>query len=84
MLDRNILVEYHSSMIKDEKILSMVKGLMKFPFPQICVHLVACDLLSALEESGYTVTDKFKALADAVVKCDNREAINIVDSMLDN
>jgi hypothetical protein len=69
-------------MIKDEVILGMVRNAMKFPGSQICTHLVASNLLSELENSGYPVTEDFKALAHAVVFAWNDVAVKLVDKIL--
>ena len=69
-------------MIPDEKIFKMIKQLMKFPYSQICIHVVASNLLSALEESGYPVTDDFKALAHAVVFAEDEEAIKLIGKII--
>lgn len=37
-------------------ILEMVRGLLRFPYPKICRHLVAAELLSALDEAGYPIS----------------------------
>jgi len=51
---------------------------MKFPFPQICVHSVAGNLLSLLEENGVEPTPDFVALARAVVRAENEDALEIL------
>lgn len=38
-------------------VIEMVKNLLRFPFPQICRHLVAAELLGALEDAGCSVPD---------------------------
>ena len=45
---------------------------MKFPYPTICRHLVAADMLSALEEHGYPVS---RRLVKAVVDADDEAAL---------
>jgi hypothetical protein len=61
--------------IPADKLLRMVRRLLEFPYPQICRHSVACDLLSLLEEHGYPVTD---ALAAAVVRADDGKALELL------
>jgi hypothetical protein len=62
--------------IPADKLLRMVRRLLEFPYPQICRHSVACDLLSLLEEHGYPVTD---GLAAAVVRADDGKALELLN-----
>jgi hypothetical protein len=59
----------------ENDILRMIYNLMKFPFPQICRHLVATDLLSLLEKHGHPVSPE---LAKAVVQADDLTAIRLL------
>lgn len=36
-------------------IMTIVRGLLEFPYPQICRHLVAAELLAALDENGHPI-----------------------------
>lgn len=58
-------------------VLEAVRGCLNFPFPQICRHLVACDLLEILERVGYVIPDD---LARAVVKADDARALPLLDA----
>lgn len=40
----------------EKDIYKMIVGLLKFPYPQICRHLVALELLSLLEKNGYEIS----------------------------
>lgn len=49
-----------------DDVLKMIRNLMKFPFPQICRHAVALDLISILEEKGWNPpNDLVKAVTRA-------------------
>jgi hypothetical protein len=61
--------------IPAEVILKQIEWLMKFPYPTICRHLVAANLLSTLEEHGYPVS---KELARAVVGADDDAALALL------
>ena len=44
----------------------LVEGCVKFPFPQVCRHLVALDLLSVMMEAGVEVPDELvKAISQS-------------------
>ncbi len=67
--------------IPDARIWMVIRRLMTFPFPQICVHSVAADLLSLLEEHGGTAIlspSKLQDLARAIVKADNESVLLIL------
>jgi hypothetical protein len=53
----------------------MVERAMQFPYPTICRHLVAADLLSTLEEHGYRMPE---GLAHAVVNAHDEDALAIL------
>lgn len=57
----------------------MIEGLLKFPYPQICRHLVAGEILDLLERNGETISN---ALAKAVVEADDFEAIKLLKEKL--
>lgn len=58
-------------------VLEAVRGCLNFPFPQICRHLVACDLLEILGRVGYVIPDD---LARAVVKADDARALALLEA----
>jgi hypothetical protein len=43
-----------------------------YPWPQVCKHLIACRILSSMEEIGFEVP---AALAKAVVEADDETAL---------
>lgn len=53
---------------------TMVKKLLEFPYPQICRHSVAYDLLSIIEEYGGDVPNE---LAQAVTQADDERALEL-------
>lgn len=61
--------------ISQEVALEMVRRLMLFPFPTICRHSVACDILSALEADGYALSPE---LAIAVTHAHDDEALELL------
>lgn len=65
----------------ERQLLGYVKRALEFPFPQICKHMVAADLLSLLEERGLPIPDE---LAKAVVQADDETAIELIDEMMGN
>jgi hypothetical protein len=60
------------------QVFRIIKRLVTFPYPQICVHSVAADLLSALEDNGLEATPDFVALARAVVRAEDEDALEIL------
>lgn len=62
-VDMNNLAEVG---IPASQVMKMIYRLVRFPFPQKCVHAVALDLLNALEENGLEPTPEFVALVRAV------------------
>lgn len=54
---------------------NMVIKLLEFPYPQICRHSVACDLLSIIEEHGGLVSNE---LAQAVTQADDEKALELL------
>lgn len=63
-----------------DQVLACIKRLLEFPFPQICRHLAACDLLDLLERNGFVLPP---GLALAVVRGSNgdAEALSIVEKI---
>ena len=47
--------------ITEADIMGLVKRYVEFPFPQICRHLVALELLSLLESKGHKLDTKMVA-----------------------
>lgn len=54
---------------------TMVIKLLEFPYPQICGHSVACDLLSIIEEYGGDVPYE---LAQAVTQADDEKVLELL------
>lgn len=48
------------------------RKVMRYPFGQVCKHLIAANMLSDMEELGFVVTYD---LACAVVRCDDEVAL---------
>jgi hypothetical protein len=57
-------------------VLSEVRWLLTFPFPQVCRHLVAGRLLDQLERHGYPLTHE---LAGAVVRAEDDDALELLN-----
>lgn len=57
--------------VPDRALLQLVEKLIDFPFPQICRHLVAHDLLQAMREAGAEIPDE---LIDAVTQAQDASA----------
>lgn len=54
----------------------MIISLIKFPYPHICKHLVACDLLSLIEEYGESMPYE---LGKAIAQADDERVIELMD-----
>jgi hypothetical protein len=65
--------------ISEKDIYKIIKKLIEFPYSQICVHLVACDLLSLLESKGHPVD---KELAKALVRAEDDVSLPLIEKML--
>lgn len=63
--------------LPQDVVLTIVKNLLRFPFPQICRHSVALDLLGALEAEGYPLS---LDLATAVCRARDDEALAILEA----
>lgn len=48
------------------------RAVLRYPFAQVCKHLIAANMLSNMEEIGFDVPHD---LAKAVVQCDDDEAL---------
>lgn len=60
-------------------IYELIKHLIEFPYPQICRHSVACDLLSLLEKKGCKIN---KELARSIVYAEDDISHKIVEEIL--
>lgn len=61
-----------------EDVLQIIKGLMKFPFAQICRHSVALDLVSALEQKGWKPPEE---LCRAICRAEDDVALNLIEKL---
>lgn len=57
-------------------IYKIIKHLIEFPYPQICIHSVACDLLSLLERKRYEID---KELARTIVFAEDNISLKILN-----
>lgn len=71
-------MQSNSIVLTDKDILRIVKNLINFPFPTICRHAVASDLLNMLEEKGWQCPQD---LAESVVKAEDQKVLNILAAM---
>lgn len=71
-------MQSNAIMLTDKDVLQIVKKLMNFPFPTICRHAVASDLLSMLEERGWKCP---RDLAESVIKAEDQKALDILTAM---
>jgi hypothetical protein len=62
--------------LSESVVFGMIASLLRFPFPTVCRHLVAADLLSALEEAGLGIPQE---LARAVVAADDENALTLLE-----
>lgn len=67
-------------MIDSVEILKIVRGLIKFPYPQICRHMIACELLGLLKDSGEDISDE---LMRYVVRADDISSYPIINEMIE-
>ncbi len=72
MMDQNSSIPVH-------EVFRLVRGLIKFPYSKICVHMVASDLLSLLEKYGYSIPAE---LAQAVVRAEDDKALIILKDII--
>lgn len=68
----------------DTEIFKMIKNIISYPLPQICVHSVACDLLSLLEEKGYKTNNNFENLCRTVTRAEDTKSLKILNNILRN
>lgn len=59
--------------IPPTEIVTIIRGLLTFPFPQVCRHLVALNLLELLQEHGAVVPED---LARAVCRAEDAAALD--------
>lgn len=69
-------------MVPARVLLEMARNVVQFPFATICVHSVAADLLSVLEQHGLPPDADFKAAAKHVVNAHDVEAVAALDRMI--
>lgn len=67
-------------MLTTDQCYELVEGLLKFPYSQVCVHLVACNILDIMQRNGYELNDD---LVKHVVNCNDSEALAIVRDIRD-
>lgn len=70
--------------IPDSVIFAVIARLLRFPYPQVCIHLVAGDLLSILEQHGGTdhlPKETLTNLARAIVTSNDFDALDILNSL---
>lgn len=65
----------------EKDIYYMIVGLLKFPFPQVCRHFVALELLSLLEKNGYEVSEELAKYISKASECDY-EAIEMITNQI--
>jgi hypothetical protein len=61
--------------LTEADVYDVVRGLLEFPYPTICRHLVAGNLLDLLEQRGHAVDDD---LVRAVVRADDARALALL------
>jgi hypothetical protein len=61
--------------IPPQELIKLMERMLNFPFPQICRHLVACDILELLEKYGAKISQD---LARAVVRAEDEEALMLL------
>ena len=72
--------------IPTKDILKMMRNMVNFPFPQICVHSVAGNLLSLLEENGGTADmppEELNALARAIVRAEDDVSYRMLTAIIE-
>ena len=65
------------------QVLDLVGSLLRFPFPTICRHAVAGDLLDLLERSGLNPGETFDELCGFVVGAHDDEALEALERLKD-
>lgn len=59
-------------------LVTAIRQLLGFPFPTICRHSVAADLLAILEDHGAPVSEE---LAGAVIRAEDAEALVLLEAL---
>lgn len=65
--------------ITETDIYKIIKRLVEFPFPQICVHYVAINLLSLLESKNVNIDNN---LAKVLTQADDFTALELLDEII--
>jgi hypothetical protein len=60
-------------------LLKAVRNLLNFPYPQVCRHLIALELLSILEQHGTPIAPE---LATAVCQANDAEALTLLATLI--
>lgn len=58
-----------------DELWKLVQCCIRFPYPQICKHSVACDILDVIERHGGLVTEE---IADAIIQCRDEDALRLI------
>ena len=66
-------------MVTEKQIYGMIRGLLNFPYPQICRHAVALDLLNLLEQNGATLNSD---MVIHIVQADDEKALALVERLV--
>lgn len=61
--------------VSNREIIKLVEGCLKLPYPRICRHQVALDLLDVLERSGEYISP---VLAKAICDAEDNKALDIL------
>lgn len=57
------------------KLYQVIERLLKFPYPQICRHSVALDLLSLIEDGGEVIDPE---LVKAITQADDIKSLSLL------
>jgi hypothetical protein len=70
----------------EKDLLFLIKNLVTFPFPQICVHLIAFDILEVLSKYNPSILNKeeLQNISNALVKSSagDDKVIDIINSVI--
>jgi len=66
--------------ITQDDIFELIKGLLNFPYPQVCRHMVMGDLIWLLEKKGFPA-ERLGRLAKAVVEADDFTAMQHLEEL---
>ena len=64
--------------LSKEQLKKLFRSLLRFPYPQICRHLVIMDILSLIEENGVAPNKDFTR---AVCKSDDYTAFELLEKV---